>query len=734
MPYNNGWPYTDVHQLNLDWIVDTVKNVKDKTDEIDQAVADSQGYAEAAQQSAENASQSAEDAHDDLISVNSAIADWNEDVTNLKNQVNTNTQNIAVDSARIDAIISGTTPDANAELIDIRVGADGTTYPTAGDAVRGQITDLKSDLDDVTHYKWENYSGLFQTGRIETNVAIGATVTTTRVTDTSFDSAICACEEGDVFSITGTGGNSGRLYAFTDSEYKLISKSDAYITVTEQKIKAPADGYLICNAGVDLHVLKKGTLEIKIPERYDIDGMRDNFDYVWDDITDGFQSGMIRTNVNVGTVVNITPEPNTSFDYIIVQCQKGDSFKISGTGGNANRLYAFCDEAYVLISKSNGYITVTDLEVTAPSDGYAIFNAGKDDHVLYEHKLQIVIPSSVLKLGSIWSSNIIPDHGITSEYSAISAYNPTLSELYSLYDALVTAHPNYITKTDLGLDQSGTYHLYKYSFIPESIAVSGVGAFSLPNMPKILLGSGIHGNGSDAGDKPEMVVGVYYLMKNICDNYYGNEALTYLRHHVQIELIPVQNPWGYVNQSRRNSRGVDINRNFSYGWTLGTEGTNTYGGTAPFSEAESVIIRDFIEANTDGLFYLDLHTTGGTPTQDKMIYYDMSPNDNLIIPANDTVIYLSDKWNHENISNLDTTIMHGYVDASAVTGSGKIFEWVNAVKGIPSCTMEAFPNFTNSGIADNSELVMRMCQEELVTFILKSIRYFKFNYLNNQRS
>ena len=56
-------------------------------------------------------------------------------------------------SARMDTFTqlpSGST-SGDAELIDIRVGADGVTYPTAGDAVRGQVTDLKSDLDFVSN-------------------------------------------------------------------------------------------------------------------------------------------------------------------------------------------------------------------------------------------------------------------------------------------------------------------------------------------------------------------------------------------------------------------------------------------------------------------------------------------------------------------------------------------------------------------------------------------------------
>lgn len=128
---------------------------------------------------------------------------------------------------------------------------------------------------------------------------------------------------------------------------------------------------------------------------------------------------------------------------------------------------------------------------------------------------------------------------------------------------------------------------------------------------------------------PEIVL---YFMHYLLDNYQHDPYVTHLLNNREIWLIPTLNPDGHEYvftgdaegrdfSSRRNplwwrknmrdndesgdfspySDGVDLNRNFGHQWGLDDEGSSpgigddTYRGTAPFSEPEAQILRDFVK-------------------------------------------------------------------------------------------------------------------------------------------
>ena len=202
----------------------------------------------------------------------------------------------------------------------------------------------------------------------------------------------------------------------------------------------------------------------------------------------------------------------------------------------------------------------------------------------------------------------------TSYDDKVLANCPSLSTFYStFYDKFLEenlAEPleNYeVRKQSLGKDQSETYDLYEYDFIPAKWD------------RLILLTAGMHAY------EVASIFGLAYLMGSIIENHEGDELLTYLYEHVRIKVIPIINPWGYSQSPKSyvQSRGVNINRNFDYNgeWEAYNPGSNPNNakGSAPFSEAETQILQHWASDNYGAEFWIDCHTSVGV-TANKEIF------------------------------------------------------------------------------------------------------------------
>ena len=120
--------------------------------------------------------------------------------------------------------------------------------------------------------------------------------------------------------------------------------------------------------------------------------------------------------------------------------------------------------------------------------------------------------------------------------------------------------------------------------------------------------------------EPASLSQLVYFMWYLLENYEKSDEIKYLVNNTELFFVPCINPDGYVyNQTtnpsgggfwRKNRRanadgtfGVDLNRNYGYEWGKNDFGSSpdgasdTYRGTAPFSEPETSAIRWLCKQN-----------------------------------------------------------------------------------------------------------------------------------------
>ena len=237
----------------------------------------------------------------------------------------------------------------------------------------------------------------------------------------------------------------------------------------------------------------------------------------------------------------------------------------------------------------------------------------------------------------------------------------------TFFDKYVTSHPHYVTKNLLGLDESGLYQIHEYVFEPKNYEQT------------IVISSGMHGN--EIVPPFALARIIEYMMEtpNI------HEGFSYLRNKVKLVVIPIVNPWGFNQNPRKygNVNRINPSRNWADGWdTLVTDDVAdewNKKGSAPFSEAETVYLRDvLLREKEQASFYLDCHTAQGW-NLDRLLYF--LDEDNYLRPQLLSVV----EW-------LDNKIREEYarepVNKVEETARAKQLYYPQRQMGIPSACVE----------------------------------------------
>ncbi len=146
------------------------------------------------------------------------------------------------------------------------------------------------------------------------------------------------------------------------------------------------------------------------------------------------------------------------------------------------------------------------------------------------------------------------------------------------------------------------------------------------NEPEVLYDAVHHAR--EPNSMSQLIFYMWYLL----ENYDSDQEIKYLVDNTEMYFVPCVNPDGYIyNETtnptgggfwRKNRRdngdgtfGVDLNRNYGYQWGFDNTGSSpnpnseTYRGTAPFSEPETQLMRDFCLAHNFEIA-LNYHTYG----------------------------------------------------------------------------------------------------------------------------
>lgn len=382
------------------------------------------------------------------------------DLTALEAEVDAKADSSALTTAaanlqsQIDNLITPVTQDA--EVQNARVGADGTSYQTLKarlDAERNtttsDIADINANIKSIVDNLSANLTHQYTIGyRVEAG-NVGTTANLTPSANSNYAYIVIDCAENDKFIITGIGGVSYRVWAFIDSYNKIITAATAdssESSASHSTVIAPSGAVkLVSNVKIDntYSLVQESAIKDDIAcvsaavndINTNLESVVDNFSL---DLTYQYIKGYRIATGDVGSTAVLTPEANSDFAYIMLDCTENDEFVVTGSAGTTYRAWAFIDSSNKVLSTSGR--SATNATIVAPINAVKlIINANIDS------TYQLVKKSVKIKSIDDSISDILSLVGLNSEINFTRGYyiNNSTDNIAS---AVATPSPSYLWK------------------------------------------------------------------------------------------------------------------------------------------------------------------------------------------------------------------------------------------------------------------------------------------------
>jgi len=185
------------------------------------------------------------------------------------------------------------------------------------------------------------------------------------------------------------------------------------------------------------------------------------------------------------------------------------------------------------------------------------------------------------------------------------------------------------------------------------------------------------------GDEVTGVVMCLNLIEWLLTGYGSDPRATNLVDNVEIWIVPCMNPYGYINNTRVNAQGVDLNRNFPE-WVNGDP--NTTAGRAP----ETATIMNWCFGQS---FTLSANFHGGAlvmnyPFDNDGLGSVFSPS-----PDQDLFVMISEEYSEDNLPMWNSSsYYHGITNGAAwYSIDGGLQDWSYRYMGDNDVTIELGP-------------------------------------------